>query len=289
MNQNITNQPPQYPKYTDLSSLDKPRLIAALKEVLRILNALNYKVNSVTAIKQKIIQEEKAAKKIERTLSQKQLMICGGVGAIIFVCTLIYGLNFIIALFGGFLIPAVALAFIIYCLNESFPSQTQKESADKYREEHIVPLQKQKESMEADLARYLQSQEVLWARRTLNERYLRINTINQLLDFIICGRADSMKEALNLYEEVAYRYRMESMQASILTAAQQTAAESAVAAQATLRSAAANEAAAAEARKISQATNATAAEAERIRKASNVTAAASVIAAQDIHKMANRR
>ena len=288
MNQKIANQPPQYPPYTDLSVLDKQRLISALQEVLRILNVLNYKVNSVTEIKQKIMIEEKAAKNIERALSPKQIMICGAVGAITFICVLIVIADFLIALVSGVTIAGI-LVFVIYCLNESFPSEYQKELADKYRTEHVAPLQQQKAAMEADLAQYLQSQGVLWARRTLNERYLRINTINQLLDFLICGRADSLKEALNLYEEIAHRNRMERMQSSIMTATQYTANQTSIAAQAALRSAAANEAAAAEARKISQATNAAAEEAKKIRRASNVTAAASSMAAQDIHKMANRR
>ena len=280
----------QYSQYTDFSALEKNQLILALQEMLRIFNVLNDKLNAVKKAKEKVAKGREKAAEIERYFTKTQKMICFAAGVIMFVMGLMdEHINFLGAICLGFLLTTFSVALFINLLNQAFTPKSNKALADQYRKKYVIPAQEEQKELEAELAIYLQSEEISWAKNALHEKYLDLNVINQLLEYLNSGRADSLKEALNLYEEVAHRERMETMQASILTAAQQTATESAVAAQAALRSAAANEAAAAEARKISQATNAAAEEAKKIRRASNVTAAASSMAAQDIHKMANRR
>ncbi len=277
-------------QYNDLSVLEKPKLILALQELLRILNEVNNRNNSIKAINKKIAQEENNAKKIETSLSTNQMIGCGAVGVIVFLIIMIAGNSYAEKSLGIILlISAFAVIIHLRLISNLFPSEVQKELANQYRKEHIAPLLQQKAAMEENFSKYLQTQEAVWARYALNDRYLELNTVSQLLEFLRCGRADSLKEALNLYEEIAHRNRMERMQSSIMTATQYTATQSSITAQAALRSANANEIAAAEARKISQATNATAKEAKEIKRASNVTAAASVMSALNIHKMANRK
>ena len=275
-------------QYPDLSVLDRPQLITALREILNILSVLQNKYASIDQIKQQIFFEEKKAKDIEGQLTKNEFKVAGGITVCVIIGCLISGIGFLPALVLAVLLAWGFIGFCAAVYNKSNPSKAQQALANQYRNEHIAPLQQKISDIEAEIAQYMQSDGCRWAGSVLNTKYLDMPIINQLIDFLQCGRADSLKEALNLFEEVAYRNRMQNMQASIMAAAQQTAYQSAVTAQASLRSARANELTADAAERSARANEQTANEASKIRKASNVAAAANVSAANDIHRMSRR-
>ena len=71
----------------------------------------------------------------------------------------------------------------------------------------------------------------------LAEDYWDYNCANILKGYIVKGRADSLKEAYNLFEEEAYRERMEAKQQEMIEEQQRTSAYAAEAAKQAKRAA----------------------------------------------------
>ena len=58
---------------------------------------------------------------------------------------------------------------------------------------------------------------------TLSADYMNSHAVGMFAKYLDAGRADSLKEAINLYEEEQHRGRMESMQQANVFAAQAAA------------------------------------------------------------------
>lgn len=95
-------------------------------------------------------------------------------------------------------------------------------------DEEYNELEKQWDAVQAQIKAYEEEN-----RETLSilaEDYWDYNCANILRGYIVKGRADSLKEAYNLFEEEAYRERMEAKQQEMIEEQQRTSAYAAEAA-----------------------------------------------------------
>ena len=93
----------------------------------------------------------------------------------------------------------------------------------------MPPLQERQQAAEEKIAEYKETEDFQFAFRSnyIPEKYNTLETVKELLGYLEDGRADTKKEAFNLYESVQHEKRMEEMQKSIQNATEATAVEAA--------------------------------------------------------------
>ena len=108
----------------------------------------------------------------------------------------------------------------------------QKLENDKARLERLntsfeAEIDEQKRSLEAEqnkfaleIQGYVMQPEVSWALNALSEDYMDYAIIEQLVKYLQGGRADNLKEAINLFEEELHRGRLENIQREMLETTQ---------------------------------------------------------------------
>jgi len=242
--------------YPDLPSMGRKDLLKAFNEMLRIFNEIDTRANTIEKVKANISNVTQEVNKIRYGFSKHEKTVIAVMYAVIAIMLWIE-LEFFI---GALVLSGMVMVVFSFCVkvkNSISPAKSQAALAEMYRVQKLVPLEQQLQALKNELNVYLCSGEVQWLKEALNNKYLNKNIIKMLIEFVDSGRADSLKEALNLYEEVAHRERMETMQSSILAASQLSAENTAITAQATAltaysaaRSANANEQAASDINRI---------------------------------------
>ena len=93
----------------------------------------------------------------------------------------------------------------------------------------MPPLQERQQTAEEKIDEYRETEDFQFAFRSnyIPEKYNTLETVTELLGYLEDGRADTKKEAFNLYESVQHEKRMEEMQKSIQNATEATAIEAA--------------------------------------------------------------
>lgn len=99
-------------------------------------------------------------------------------------------------------------------------------NADKYSKDVVEPLEARLQEIVAELKELHASGKIEWAKDIVGEGMFYSQCIGDLYDLIKNRRADNLKEALNLYEDIQYKARMEASQAAIQNASEIQAAES---------------------------------------------------------------
>ncbi|MCT2909564.1 hypothetical protein EFT87_12975 [Schleiferilactobacillus harbinensis] len=107
----------------------------------------------------------------------------------------------------------------------------------------VVAEEKAIQKLESQLQTITTDNGYLEAVGFVPKKYRTVNDLGWLFTYIDDGRADSLKESINVYEQEKHNYRMESMQQDILSSSQQ-AAINAAAARSAAEDASANSAAA---------------------------------------------
>ena len=113
------------------------------------------------------------------------------------------------------------------------------------------------------------------------------NAIEIMRDMMVNLRADTIKEAINLYEEFAFRVRLENMVGSVVSNTASAAVSAARSAAANERSAAANERAATAQQATAAAAAASAAAMASMARSAKRTAAANERAASAVERAAD--
>ena len=100
-------------------------------------------------------------------------------------------------------------------------------NAERYISEHVEPLKNHLREVRIELEKLNASGQIEWAKDIVGENLFYSVCIGDLYDLVKNRRADSLKEALNLYDDAQYKARMEERQAAIQNASEATAAEAA--------------------------------------------------------------
>lgn len=99
-------------------------------------------------------------------------------------------------------------------------------NADRYLKDAVMPLETRRQEINAQLEELHTSGKIDWAKDIVGDNMFYSQCIGDLYDLIQNRRADSLKEAFNLYDNNQYKARMEASQAAIQNAAEVAAAES---------------------------------------------------------------
>ena len=96
-----------------------------------------------------------------------------------------------------------------------------------YIEENVEPLETRKNEVDENLTELKTSGKIEWAIDYVGKDMFEYQKIAELYNLVKSKRADSLKEALNLYDSAQHNIRMEDMQAAIQNAAEIQAVEAA--------------------------------------------------------------
>lgn len=98
-------------------------------------------------------------------------------------------------------------------------------NANKHLKDVVEPLEARLQGIVSEIEELHTSGKIEWAKDVVGEGMFHSQCIGDLYDLIKNRRADSLKEALNLYDDNQYKARMEASQAAIQNASEIQAAE----------------------------------------------------------------
>lgn len=222
-NSNHTSSDSPYP---DLTALNRTELIKSLQEIVRILDVLKQKIAAAQATENEINELEKKGRKEAEALPKNWKIGIGIAAGIIFVLCLSDDGSFMGSLILSFIMYFFIKILIISPLYAKVICD--KEVDAKYQifaNEHISPKQAVLAQQTEDINTYLNTDECQWAGNALPEKYFTYPAVQSIIQYLQLCRVDSLKEALNLYEEELHRQRMEEMQQQIVQSTAQAADE----------------------------------------------------------------
>lgn len=141
----------------------------------------------------------------------------------------------ILAFVGWWLVVPIVIAIIWYFKSyknykENYLNEHKAENdanADEYIEKNVVPIQNEIKAIDEKIDKLYAEGDVQCAKEFIGEDNFVYGIIEDLYGLIKSNRADSLKEALNLYDDSLHKQRMEEMQAAIQNASEIQANEAA--------------------------------------------------------------
>lgn len=91
----------------------------------------------------------------------------------------------------------------------------------------MVPIEEELKEIQGELDDLYGSGAIDWVNDVVGEELANIQDVNELVNLVKNRRADTLKEVLNVYDNIRHQTRMEEMQYSIQQAAEATAVETA--------------------------------------------------------------
>lgn len=221
-NEKATYQPKVSPE--EVSRLDRQATMDVLIEVGKIAKEIEGYNSEIADLSKKIDSEQKEAEKLRKELSGKALLIIGGVTVV----------AAILGMIGESIIGAVVLGGIAFFITRAIVTPLDlreheaenNANADDYIHKNVEPLQKRLEEVYALRNNLNDSGKITWAVDVVGSDMFYSACISDLYNLIKSRRADSLKEALNKYDDEQHKAHMEEMQRAIQNASEVTAAES---------------------------------------------------------------
>lgn len=208
----------------DISKLDRQGTMEVLAEVKKIAVESERYDSEIADLYGKIRNERKKAEEIRSELSGK-------------AWTIILGVTVLAAIIGTFMAPVVMTVilgivayFIVYKIVSGVDLKKHEEEnnakADDYILKNVEPLQIRLNEIYTLRDSLNNSEKLNWAIDVIGKDLFYSACIDDIYNLIKSRRADSLKEALNKYDDEQHKARMEEMQQAIQNASEVTAAES---------------------------------------------------------------
>lgn len=220
-NKKATFQPKFSPE--EVSQLDRQATMDVLVEVGKIAKEIEGYNSEIADLSRKIDIEQKEAEKLRKKPSGKALGIIWGVTAVAVILGMI-----------GSIIGAVILGGLAYFIVRAIVTpadlreheEENNANADDYIRQNVEPLQIRLEEVYTLRNNLNDSGKITWAIDVVGRDMFYSACISDLYNLIKSRRADSLKEALNKYDDEQHKAHMEEMQRAIQNASEVTAAES---------------------------------------------------------------
>lgn len=213
------------PKFSpeEVSQLDRQATMDVLVEVGKIAKEIEGYNSEIADLSRKIDIEQKEAEKLRKKLSGKALGIIWGVTAVAAILGMI-----------GSIIGAIILGGLAYFIVRAIVApadlreheEENNANADDYIRQNVEPLQIRLEEVYTLRNNLNDSGKITWAIDVVGRDMFYSACISDLYNLIKSRRADSLKEALNKYDDDKHKAHMEEMQRAIQNASEVTAAES---------------------------------------------------------------
>ena len=143
------------------------------------------------------------------------------------ICGLIVMFLFSISIILAIILGIVFFVIIINIGDKDIEEHKDEYEAEaqKYIRDNIEPLKLQLGKVQEEINELNASGQIEWGRGVVGEEFFNRTSIIELYNLIKSRRADNFKEALNVYDSMKHRERMETMQQTIQDASLQAAAE----------------------------------------------------------------
>ena len=213
----------------DVGNLDRQGTMDVLTEVGKIAKEAEGYKKEIAELAKQIDSEQKKAEELRKSLSakaNKTILKAAIVAALIgAIWRIPYGT--------GHILSAVVFGVIAYFVARAIitPKDLKEHeaennaNADAYIQQNVEPLQARLNEVHALIADLNDSGRIPWAIDVVGRDLFYSACISDLYNLVKSRRADSLKEALNKYDDEQYKARMKEMQRSIQNAAEVSAAE----------------------------------------------------------------
>lgn len=212
------------PSFTpvDLSAVQRDELISGLQEVLKVFEELTAMVAAAQETEKQIADAEEKKESVGLELPTSFRVVLG-VAAVVMFFMCVSESGFLPSLLVSLAFCAFLYFMVLKKLHIVVNDKKIKKAQNDFEKDHIAPLKSKLNSQKKEIEDFLITDRVQWVGRTITRPYLHPDIIQSVIDYVRSGRADTLKEALNLYEEEAHRNRMEAMQQQVVNTTAQTA------------------------------------------------------------------
>ena len=205
-------------------SSDREETMQILLEVKKIAENFEIYNHDILALQKKLRDELDKVEEIKNRLSPKARMII--------VCSTLISafIGFSVGTFIGAIVFVIICSIIMNCTIKK--SDLRKNGnknnieAEQYIQSNIEPLRIKLNKLYDLRDELINTGKKEWAIDIVGEDMFYSACINDLYNLVKTRRADSIKEALNKYDDIQYKTRMEEMQTSIQNASEVSALES---------------------------------------------------------------
>ena len=213
----------------NINDLDKESLLNILTKIQNILLPIWKMYSEIEDIDRKIQNDIDLSNSIRNTGADNSAGVFLGFIGIGVGGAFLGKAAFFKAIFGRFTeIAAIVIGFLGGCFIFSLITTLFADAkAQNVMQRNIPQLKQQKYNLQRKLKDYLSQSEFIWATKVINYKYLNYNIIKTLINYLISHRADSFKEAINLFETEQHRFRIENMQREATNATMESARYSA--------------------------------------------------------------
>lgn len=207
---------------TPVNTMNREQTMQTLYEVGRIAETYEKLISEQSVVRQNIKTEKDKAEELRKVVS-------AGAKAIKWIAILCSFITWtFLSVFGLVVTIAVWVAMNKTVIKKDLIKHADENNAnaDRHLKEVVMPLETRLQEINAELEELRASGKIEWAKDIVGDNMFYSQCIGDLYDLIKNRRADSLKEALNLYDDNQYKARMEASQAAIQNATEVAAAES---------------------------------------------------------------
>ena len=197
----------------DISCVTDNNLIAALRQTKKLLL-------SAEQLQNELETAEKAVKKVKSEFEDMKNRF----GFITFIGAVIgFIVGIIILSYIGSIIGFIVGAFIGSIINTKKNDAKYEAQAQKYYDENYPKVETKKNEIIEIAKTFFTSQAFCEAQELIPSDYFDTGSIDYLIKLVENRRADTLKEAINLYEDYLHKNCIEEIQRQQLVAAQESA------------------------------------------------------------------
>lgn len=208
----------------DLSVLQRDELVNGLKELLNVFQMIANMTDNIQNTQTKIDELESQKGHLRLDLPLQYTIVTVIIDLIYLLIAVAQNMK-TGAIIVILLLAAICWRYLFRVFYDFFNSELLEEKRYQFYQEKIVPLKDTLKAQRNELTAFLTTDYALWASNALAEQYLSPDSIQTIIDYVKSYRADTLKEALNLYEEELYRRKMEAMLQQILESSKKTSEE----------------------------------------------------------------
>lgn len=207
-----------------VGSLGRNELLAVLEDIKKLTKRIDKCYSTIISSNNDIERVKKKADEIRNEVSTwvytSSFILTIGLSIFLLIYLSWFGILF--GIISGVMICKKLLKPMDKLKNQSKRDQ----AANAYLMENTAPLREKIEIAQNEITKIRCSNEGVWAIEIIGEDLFSLESVNQLIEIVKSRRADTLKEALNKYDNTVHTNRMEEMQAAIQNASELAAVES---------------------------------------------------------------
>ena len=203
----------------EVQYMTKEEFINHLLEVKAVLEKLAKKQEVYDEIERRLYEEYGKEESIRNEKQKMKTRICAVIMLIVIAVCFFTGI--IKSVYGSIIPLILVMVAMIVARYKGKNGRINEE----YYNQKILPIKKELNQQEKVILAFMNSDEMKNLSDVIPQKYLNLKAVLFLLEVLQKGRADSAKEAYNLYEEELHREKIQEMQEEQLDYARETLRE----------------------------------------------------------------